>query len=344
MAPVFPLRVRDRRARVDQRARLPLENMLYLFVLLALWDPWHFLMQHYGFTRIYDRHNAAPTKLAARMDLVLSAAWFVFIMLASGEWLVGMLEDLFTTAAGAAGAGIAAGVLSGLRARGARCRELATAATLALIYVVWCRRRGYFVSVAKLALFVDHVRRDVPRLHAECVDRSMGPGLDVPRGLRRDRHRAHDAVPRDRVALQPQSRGAARPRARWLLPQAPRARRPGSIGGAYVSLCLVYGGAHHAGQPDNRWLMSVLLALGFTSTLAALLLRRLHLEAAPEAEPREPCDPGARERAQRGRDGRSRTALRARDAAAPCAVLRCAAHGAERRRVRRASTGPARTM
>jgi len=50
----------------------PVENVLYLFVLLALWDPWHFLMQHYGFTRIYDRHNAAPKKLAARMDLVLS--------------------------------------------------------------------------------------------------------------------------------------------------------------------------------------------------------------------------------------------------------------------------------
>ena len=55
-------------------------------------------MQHYGFTRIYDRHNAAPKKLAARMDLVLSATWFVFIMLASGEWLAGILEDLFLTA------------------------------------------------------------------------------------------------------------------------------------------------------------------------------------------------------------------------------------------------------
>jgi hypothetical protein len=73
---------------------LPLETFLYLYIMLALWDPWHFLRQHYGFMRIYDRHNAAPRKLAARMDLLLCVSWFVFIMLASGEWFAGLLEDL----------------------------------------------------------------------------------------------------------------------------------------------------------------------------------------------------------------------------------------------------------
>ncbi len=38
---------------------LPVEYFLYLYIMLALWDPWHFLRQHYGFMRIYDRGNEA---------------------------------------------------------------------------------------------------------------------------------------------------------------------------------------------------------------------------------------------------------------------------------------------
>src|SRR4051812_7022818 len=37
----------------------PIENFMYLYILLTLWDPWHFMRQHYGFMRIYDRVNAA---------------------------------------------------------------------------------------------------------------------------------------------------------------------------------------------------------------------------------------------------------------------------------------------
>ena len=98
LAPVFPLGFAGAALAYLNARDYPVENVLYLWVLLALWDPWHFLMQHYGFTRIYDRHNAAPKKLAARMDLALSATWFVFIMLASGEWFASVLEDLFLTA------------------------------------------------------------------------------------------------------------------------------------------------------------------------------------------------------------------------------------------------------
>jgi len=53
-------------------------------------------LQHYGFMRIYDRHNRAPQWLAARMDLWLCVSWFVFIMLAAADWLAGLLEDLST--------------------------------------------------------------------------------------------------------------------------------------------------------------------------------------------------------------------------------------------------------
>ena len=68
LAPVFPLGFAAAALAYLNARDYPVENVLYLWVLLALWDPWHFLMQHYGFTRIYDRHNAAPKKLAARME------------------------------------------------------------------------------------------------------------------------------------------------------------------------------------------------------------------------------------------------------------------------------------
>src|SRR4029079_2059076 len=76
---------------------LPVEYFLYLYIMLALWDPWHFLRQHYGFMRIYDRGNEAPRAVAARMDLTLCSVWFVYIMLASGAWLAGMFQDMYAT-------------------------------------------------------------------------------------------------------------------------------------------------------------------------------------------------------------------------------------------------------
>src|SRR5262245_37618662 len=151
LAPVFPVGFAAVALAYLNAHDYPVENALFLWVLLALWDPWHFLMQHYGFTRIYDRHNAAPKKLAARMDLALSAAWFVFIMLASGEWLAGILEDLFVTVDLPVALALPEGAV---RAITAAMLCAATVATLAYgVYVVWCRRRGYFVSVVKLTLF-----------------------------------------------------------------------------------------------------------------------------------------------------------------------------------------------
>src|SRR5882724_5331091 len=76
----------------------PLEYFFYLLLFLAVWDPWHFLMQHYGFMRIYDRPNAAPQKLAARMDFWLCASWFGLIMVACGDWLPALLGDLYVKA------------------------------------------------------------------------------------------------------------------------------------------------------------------------------------------------------------------------------------------------------
>ena len=73
----------------------PLNNIFFLLIILNLWDPWHFLMQHYGFMRIYDRHNMAPRKLSSRMDLAVSATWFAHIMIAAANWLPDLLYTLY---------------------------------------------------------------------------------------------------------------------------------------------------------------------------------------------------------------------------------------------------------
>ena len=73
----------------------PVEYFLYLYIFLALWDPWHFLRQHFGFMRIYDRNNKAPVALASNMDWAICGLWFLHIMAASADWIPGLLEDLY---------------------------------------------------------------------------------------------------------------------------------------------------------------------------------------------------------------------------------------------------------
>ena len=76
------------------RSGSSMNNLLYLYTIVTVWDLWHFLMQHYGFMRIYDRHNRAPRKIASRMDLCLCGAWFIYIMLATMAWLPNLLYQL----------------------------------------------------------------------------------------------------------------------------------------------------------------------------------------------------------------------------------------------------------
>src|SRR5258708_32020701 len=130
----------------------PVENFFYLLIILTIWDPWHFLMQHYGFMRIYDRPNAAPKRLAARMDLALCATWFTFIMLASGDWLAGLLLDLYAKVHLPI---ILSVPVSMLRAPGHIALWIALGTTVAYGgYLVWCWRKDYFISAAKIALML----------------------------------------------------------------------------------------------------------------------------------------------------------------------------------------------
>lgn len=65
---------------------------LGFFIFLALWDMWHFFMQHYGFMRIYDIKRHKPSRLSARLDWWLTAVWFAYIVAASPHYLINFLE------------------------------------------------------------------------------------------------------------------------------------------------------------------------------------------------------------------------------------------------------------
>ena len=60
---------------------------LGFFIFLALWDMWHFFMQHYGFMRIYEVKRHKPSRLTARLDWWITAVWFTYIVAASPHYL-----------------------------------------------------------------------------------------------------------------------------------------------------------------------------------------------------------------------------------------------------------------
>ena len=65
---------------------------LGFFILLAVWDMWHFFMQHYGFMRIYDLKRHKPSRLGSRLDWWVTATWFAFIIADSPHYLINFLE------------------------------------------------------------------------------------------------------------------------------------------------------------------------------------------------------------------------------------------------------------
>lgn len=65
---------------------------LGFFIFLALWDLWHFFMQHFGFMRIYEIKRRRPTLSSARLDWLLSAAWLGYVVIASPHYLINFLE------------------------------------------------------------------------------------------------------------------------------------------------------------------------------------------------------------------------------------------------------------
>lgn len=263
LAPVVPLACSAGVLGYLDYKQYPVEYFLYLYIMLALWDPWHFLRQHYGFMRIYDRPNAAPRHIAARMDLALSVAWFVYIMLASGTWLASMLSDMQSSVALPALSAMPAGAFGTVLEL---ARDAAIVTTFVYFgYLLWCRHKGYFISAAKVALcmttfgvmFIAYTPNEwilgVAPLWTFKVGFSVVGIVHMTQYL---------------AIVWRYNRGlAARPgRARdgWF--HKLHARGGWLVGGAYVLICLAYGDVVTT-ERDSRWLMSILLAVGFTSTL-----------------------------------------------------------------------------
>ena len=67
---------------------------LGFFIFLALWDMWHFFMQHYGFMRIYEVKRRRPSPLSARLDWWLTAVWFGYVIAASPHYLINFFRAL----------------------------------------------------------------------------------------------------------------------------------------------------------------------------------------------------------------------------------------------------------
>lgn len=242
---------------------LPIENLLYVFLLAVIWDPWHFLMQHYGFMRIYDRPNAAPQALTARMDRIVCTAVFVAIMLASGEWLAGLAEDLYLST------NLPPVLLFTPSAVSAMQQLTAVIALGALaayaVYLVWCRRRGYFVSASKLALLGITFGAMALAYTPNAWMQALAPGWSFKVGFA-----AIGIVHMTQylAIVWRYNRGlCARPeRARAGAFRRLHARGGWTVGVGYVLLCLLYGETL-TGQWDSRWLMALLISAGLTSTL-----------------------------------------------------------------------------
>ncbi|WP_028079615.1 hypothetical protein [Solimonas soli] len=241
----------------------PVENALYLFIILALWDPWHFLMQHYGFTRIYDRHCGAPPRLAARMDLLLSASCFIAIMLLCGDWLPSILEDLYTTADLPLVFAVPPGLPAALEKLAVAVALLSAGAYA--VYLLRCWHRGWRVSRVKLALYASFFAVMYLAYTPNAWMREWAPGWTFKVGfavvgiVHMTQYLAI-VWHYNRNLARRQGRARPGPFARL------HARGGPWIGAGYVLLCLAYGSLL-SGRHDARWPMSVLLALGFTSTL-----------------------------------------------------------------------------
>jgi tetratricopeptide (TPR) repeat protein len=58
-------------------------NLNFVFLLLGLWGAWHWMMQVYGFARIYDAKADTSARTPARLDQMICLLWFgtcVFVL------------------------------------------------------------------------------------------------------------------------------------------------------------------------------------------------------------------------------------------------------------------------
>lgn len=130
----------------------PMINVLYLMLILFLWDPWHFLRQHYGFMRIYDRNSKVRRSVSSRMDFMICGTWFVYVMVATLDWLPDLLYDAHQSHGFPLLFLFDGGVYDVVQLVGLCVALAGTVAYSA--YLAWCRANDYYVSSAKIALMI----------------------------------------------------------------------------------------------------------------------------------------------------------------------------------------------
>lgn len=240
-----------------------LENFMYLYILLTLWDPWHFMRQHYGFMRIYDRVNAAPSILSARMDLWLSISWFAYIMAASGDWMLALFQDMYERAQWPM---LIMVTQNGLHTLTSMLQILAFAMSIAYLgYVVWCWRKNYVISLPKLMMCLTTFGVMYLTYSPNTMIQSLAPGWTFKVGfavigiVHMSQYLA--IVWRYNRKLTAKDSRARSGIFKWL-----HSRGTWWAAGMYLVICLLYGDV--VTQVHNSaWLMSILLAIGFTSTM-----------------------------------------------------------------------------
>jgi hypothetical protein len=253
-------------------------NVMYLMLILVLWDPWHFLRQHYGFMRIYDRNNQVRRAVSSRMEFMICGTWFAYIMVAALDWLPDLLYDtyrlhdfpiLFLFDDGVYG------VVQRLSF------AIAMAGTVAYLgYLAWCRANGYFVSPAKVMLLM--ITFGV--MYLTYVPNSLITGM-VPEwnfalgfavlGM------VHTTQYLAIVWKYNRGLSGREGAARSGIFQELFSRGGWNVASTFVITCLMYGcflgfpplnlfGIHSSGDSvpmGAKWIMGVIFALGFTSTL-----------------------------------------------------------------------------
>ena len=266
LAPVIPLVFVSAMLVLIAVRGYPVETILYLYIFLALWDPWHFLRQHFGFTRIYDRNNRAPVRLASNMDWWISIALFVHIMVASASWIPSLLDDLYRNSHIPLLFALSPELLAA--AQGVSGVLALAMAVVYAGYLLWCRQRGYTVSTAKIALLVTTFGVMYLTYTPNEWILALAPawGFKVGFATLGIVHMTQYLAIVWRYDRRLTEQGRARAGwFSWL--HGKRGRWTTSLAVlAYVAFCVAYGDVITTTH-ESRSLMSVLLAIGFTSTL-----------------------------------------------------------------------------
>lgn len=253
-------------------------NAVYLMLILILWDPWHFLRQHYGFMRIYDRNNRVRREVSARMDLMICSTWFVYIMVATLDWLPDLLYDAYRLH----GFPILFLFDDGVYDVVLRLSlVVASAGTVAYLgYLIWCRANDYFVSSAKVMLLIITFGVMYLTFVPNPLVAELIPGWNFALGfavLGMVHVTQYMAVVWKYNRGLSGREGAARPG----IFQNFFGRGGWNRASAFVIGCLLYGcflsfpppklfsmqSISDGGHPGGRWFTGVIFALGFTSAL-----------------------------------------------------------------------------